>query len=438
MAKVIRYNILAGQESPCKQRKDGLIMKRNTKFFTAAVSLLLLSSVILTGCMYAISRNKGEQKPYDPDGQKENPGDAGNNIIWEAPPAQDSLQATFEAMYEISEDGHTITVISEDYLNRYWYSSEKVHSLTAEEVFYIIQDSIRIYETYDKVVLTGFDGSDAAQAADRFPAVEDAVIETSLHKSLFFNWDDKDAIYRIIRYRLQALSSPEAFFLAPILNFGSSELPEYYIPGYSENTDRDYILESFRMSDSDIDPDRTSDLFCVGEKHDVISFVSKADSQRTKVYPTAELENKMLDPGFSFRIPALGNALLEYTEDCRILLDGVELTHVSGPSMEDLSLYDITGDGTPELCFVMSFGSGIITKRIVIVDYETKEPIFVSLNRQFIDYALFIRREKGGDALLCVRSEGDYSWSGNRAPTRTGVLTYDGSEVSIVWDSEEK
>ena len=40
-------------------------MKRNTKFFTIVMSLILLSAIILTGCMYAIAADNGGVKPYD-------------------------------------------------------------------------------------------------------------------------------------------------------------------------------------------------------------------------------------------------------------------------------------------------------------------------------------------------------------------------------------
>ena len=175
-------------------------MKRNIKFFTIVISLLLLSSIILTGCMYAIAADNGEMKPYDLNGQKENSDSSGGNIVeGDAPLAQDSLQAKFEAMYEISEDGKTITVISEDYLNNYWrsnYEKEVIHSLTTEEVYFIIQDSIRIYEEYDEVVLTGFASiSSIMQVAERFPFVKDGVIKTQPDVTPYYEWDDTEAIY---------------------------------------------------------------------------------------------------------------------------------------------------------------------------------------------------------------------------------------------------
>ena len=180
-------------------------MKRNVKFFTIVISLLLLSSIILTGCMYAIAADNGEMKPYDLNGQKENNDSLDGNIVADAPQGQKPLQAKFEAMYEISEDGKTITVISADYLNNYWrsnYEKEVIHSLTTEEVYFIIQDSIRIYEEYDEVVLTGFASvSSMMQVAERFPFVEGKTIKTQPDVTPYYDWDDTEAIYEIILYR---------------------------------------------------------------------------------------------------------------------------------------------------------------------------------------------------------------------------------------------
>ena len=279
-------------------------MKRNAKFFTIVISLLLLSSIILTGCMYAIAADNGEMKPYDLNGQKENSDSSGGNIVEDAPLAQDSLQAKFEEMYEISEDGKTITVISQDYLSNYWYSNyekEVIKSLTTEEVYFIIQDSIRIYEEYDEVVLTGFASiSSMMQVAERFPFVEGKTIKTQPDVTPYYDWDDTEAIYKIIIYRLKALSSPKAFFTgAEVIRFNggdpamySSMYPEtmFYIPGYSETTDRDYILSTCLGNTDPIDLDRASDLFITSILGYSIQFFSKTYGLTTVVYPTAEMD----------------------------------------------------------------------------------------------------------------------------------------------------
>ena len=419
-------------------------MKRNIKFFTIVISLLLLSSIILTGCMYAIAADNGEMKPYDLNGQKQNSDSSGGNIVEDAPLAQDSLQAKFEAMYEISEDGKTITVISQDYLSNYWYSNyekEVIKSLTTEEVYFIIQDSIRIYEEYDEVVLTGYTSiSSMMQVAERFPFVEGKTIKTQPDVTPYYDWDDTEAIYEIILYRLKALSSPKAFFTGEeaMLSVGkepmisSTMLPwtTFYIPDYSENTNRDYILSVVgygNKMNSTVDQNEFSELFSFCNKYSAeISFVSKNYEQSTKVYPTVELDNKTY-PCFSIQIPELNNAILEHRQDDKLYIDGEYICGGMANGCVNLVLNDITGDGVPELCFVMATGSGMVDYNIVIIDYQTKECIFSLSDRSYHDYKLFFR-----DGLLCVLERKYMSIEF----TRTGVLTYDGSKISVSWDAE--
>ena len=398
-------------------------MKRNVKFFMTVTALLLLSAVILTGCIYVIAADNGATKPYDPEQRQETsdggvtqPGEKnpGNSIVEDAPITQGSLQAKFESMYEISEDGKTITVISEEYLNNYWrsnYEKEVIHSLTTEEVYFIIQDSIRIYEEYDEVVLTGFASvSSMMQVAERFPFVKDEVIKTQPDVTPYYEWDDTEAIYEIILYRLKALSSPKAFFTGEeAIRFVGAEpgivstmLPwtTFYIPDYSENTDRSTILKAIGYAvipNIDYHVDVISDLFSFCNKNGAyINFESKTNAKSTKVYPTVELDNKT-KPYFSIKLPELNNAVLEQKQDYKLYLDGELLVGRMAEDFANLCLYDITGDGVPELCFVMATGSGMLDYNIVIMDPLTKECIFSLSDRCEHDYKLFFR-----DGLLCV------------------------------------
>lgn len=419
-------------------------MKRNVKFFTIVISLLLLSSIILTGCMYAIAADNGEMRPYDLNGQKENSDSSGGNIVEDAPLAQTALQTKFEAMYEISEDGKTITVISKDYLSKYWqsnYEKEVIHSLTTEEVYFIIQDSIRIYEEYDEVVLTGFASiSSIMQVAERFPFVKDEVIKTQPDVTPYYEWDDTEAIYEIILYRLKALSSPKAFFTGeeamlsvgkePMINSTMLPWTTFYIPNYSESTNRDYILNVVGYGsamNSTVIEDEFSELFSFCNKNGAyIYFESKNYEQSTKIYPTVELDNKT-KPYFSIKLPELNNAVLEHKQDYKLYLDGELLVGGMAMDFANLCLYDVTGDGVPELCFVMATGSGMVDYNIVIMDPLTKECIFSLSDRCEHDYKLFFR-----DGLLCVLERKYMSIE----LTRTGVLTYDGSKISVSWDAE--
>lgn len=419
-------------------------MKRNMKFFTIVISLLLVSFIILAVCMYAIAADNGEMKHYDLGGQKENSDSPSGNIVENAPTAQGSLQAKFEAMYEISEDDKTITVISEDYLNKYWqsnYEKEVSKSLSTEEVYFIIQDSIRIYEEYDEVVLTGFGSySSTMQVAKRFPFVEDKIIKTQPDVTPYYDWDDTDAIYEIILYRLKALSSPKAFFTGeeamrsvgeePGINSTMLPWTTFYIPNYSESTNRDYILFVVgygNKMNSTVNEDEFSELFSFCNKNGAyINFESKSYTLPTKVYPTIELDNKTY-PYFSIKIPELDNALLEHKQNFKLYIDGEYLCGGTGGTFANLILNDLTGDGKPELCFVMATGSGMVDYNIVIIDYQTKECIFSLSDRCNHDYKLFFR-----DGLLCVLERKYMSIE----LTRTGVLTYNGSKISVSWDAE--
>ena len=289
-------------ENACKERMEET-MKRNTKFFAFVILLLLASSLALAGGMYAIAAGGGEMRDYDLEVQKR----THESIAAEdAPPTQDSMQTKFEAMYDISEDGKTITVISEDYLKAYWksnYEKEVIRSLTAEEVYFIIRDSIRIYSEYDRVILAGFDSVPSdRRVAERFPLVEAQEIRRPV-TSLFDRDRVKKDIHTIILYRLRALSSPGAFFTGteairfcggdPVTYNGPYSETVFYIPGYSETTDRDYILSVCGGSADFTDLNRFSDLFAVSALGEpVIEFSSVANGSSVKVYPTAEMESR--------------------------------------------------------------------------------------------------------------------------------------------------
>ena len=262
-------------------------MKNNFKFFSIVLVLLLASSIVLMGCMYAIAAENGDAKVYD-----------------DTPTSQTELQKKFSAMYDISEDGKTVTVISEEFLNDYWqsnYEKEVIHSLTTEEVYYIIQDSIRIYMEYDKVILTGFASvSSNKQIAERFPYLDGAELTSRSEKSSLDREKIESDIHSIIMYRLRALSSPKAFFTgADAIRFVGDEPAKYssmypeavfYIPGYSFDTDRDYILSIMGGNSNFTDLEKFTDLFEVSVKGGInIRFSSITNGTTTDVFPSEDI-----------------------------------------------------------------------------------------------------------------------------------------------------
>lgn len=272
-------------------------MKNNMFFIFITMALLLASSIVLTGSMHAIAAKREDSKTYIMDSRISDKSMAMNNT----PMPQTELQEKFSAMYEFSEDGKSVTVISEDYLNNYWQSNfetEQIHSLTAEEVFFLVQDSIRLYNEYETVVLLTFDPvSSDEQVFARFPHVVGKSIST-LSEQNSIDWDKVESdIHAIILYRLTALSSPNAFFTGAdaILSSGgypeiySSMYPEtlFYIPGYSSDTERNTILSNMGNGYT---PELIVDLFIVSVADDAtIKYWLSVNGEKIPVFPTDEM-----------------------------------------------------------------------------------------------------------------------------------------------------
>lgn len=251
-------------------------MKNDLKFIVSAVGIILSSVLLLTGCMAAIVASPDTTHPYQLSTIPQTIPEAGSNAnadtayqslidspyvlvetpidpaLQETPVSQEELKAKFSAMYAFSKGNKTVSVISESYLKDFWssnYEKEVVHSLSIGEVMYIIQDSIRIYNEYDTVMLAGFSANTSDTAiSTRFPALEQQTIHPEP--------DDRDQaredIRKIIQYRLQALSSPKAFFtVTEMMEYRKTDLktvPElcqevfFYIPNYSADTNRNLYL----------------------------------------------------------------------------------------------------------------------------------------------------------------------------------------------------
>ena len=329
-------------------------MKNNFKFFSIVLVLLLASSIVLTGCMYAIAAENGDAKVYDMGSQIS----ADGNIIVDedTPTSQTEMQKKFSAMYDISEDGKTITVISKEYLSKFWYSNyekEVIHSLTTEEVYFIIQDSIRIYMEHDKVILAGFVSvSSNKQVAERFPYLDSAELSSRSEKSSLDREKIENDIHTIIMYRLRALSSPKAFFTGadairfvggnPIAYDGMYPESVFYIPGYSANTDRDYILSIMGGNSNFTDLEKFTDLFEVSVEGGInIRFSSVVNGSTTEVYPTEDI----------YRVPVLDG--LETSKDNNVV-NKPDLDKNNAPEEEKNNLYYFKLDTSNEKSSLMA------------------------------------------------------------------------------------
>ena len=296
-------------------------MKKHWKFIVPVVSIILSSALLLTGCMAAIVASTDTTRPYQLSAIPQTIPEAGGNPdtetvpqrpivtpgfaelqidpeLKEPPVSQEELKAKFSAMYDFSKGNKTVSVISEAYLDDFWssnYEKEVVHSLSIPEVLYIIQDSIRIYNEYDTIRLVGFsaDTSDGA-ISSRFPALEQQTISP--------NPDDRDQargdVRKIIQYRLQALSSPEAFFtVAEMMEYRKNDLaaiPDlcrevfFYIPGYTADTNRNLYLNDASYCNS-----RSHyGVFCFSYFNRLVLFTC---GNPETVYPTKELSLEVQD-----------------------------------------------------------------------------------------------------------------------------------------------
>ncbi len=256
------------------------------KSFIITVASLIISAVlVLCVCMYFIwDKNAGKTAPIV------------NDVIDEVStvptpekdkPSQEELRAKFSAMYEINEADNSITVISEEYLKVYWAMNsikESVRSLSVDEVLYIIQDSIDIFYRYDRVILGSFVAE--SNAPWRFPYFE----EEAWYAPVRNQYENVKQIYEIILYRIRMLSSPTAVLEGiPEMHY-SHVLKSFYIPGFSDETDREALVNEFIETSIPFE----LDFFRLDESDDgdgkVISLYS--GGVRTQVYPTLEMEEK--------------------------------------------------------------------------------------------------------------------------------------------------
>lgn len=109
-------------------------------------------------------------------------------------------------------------------------------------------------------------------------------------------------------------------------------------------------------------------------------------------------------------------------ENYSVYLDGELLAKFF--CITDIYLCDITGDGIPEMCFNIAFGSGLIDLRISAIDCSTGKTIFSLSDRGKNDYTF---AEENGSLIIVERGRLSDNVTG------IGTLTYDGGNVSVDW-----
>ena len=124
---------------------------KNKKWLIATVCMLLASSVILAGCMYAIAQQEEPSKPYEM-------GEAVSLVPEDAPTAQTEMEAKFAVYNHVLEVGEekTLVLFSDEQATEQWAKRENGEDfrLTYDEIIFLINDSLRLYNTYDEIYLT--------------------------------------------------------------------------------------------------------------------------------------------------------------------------------------------------------------------------------------------------------------------------------------------
>ena len=122
----------------------------------------------------------------------------------------------------------------------------------------------------------------------------------------------------------------------------------------------------------------------------------------TKWFDYLEAPDEMnWDGGLEINIPEFPNVTFRwYPEKMEAVTEkeSIPLTLYTGMPIWNAYFCDLTGDGLPELCSSLSFGSGIIDERIVIYDYANGVSYELE-DRGTYDYIL---RLNDSDGQLCV------------------------------------
>lgn len=281
-------------------------MKRHNGFLTVVVSILLLSSILLNGCMYAIAADKGDEKPYNLNLQS---GVTSDGRLESAPLSQAELQEKY-GVYLHAEDGKSVTVFSEEQ-----YAELKAARdggtripLTYDEILFLVNDSINLYFTYDEIRLTNANRDHVTpflheQSGDAFTirAYNMDYSEYGSYSAAKQAYSTMlDDIYEIIYYRLYM---HDAGFSNTLLNGASENVPVLSIDtdriGGAENEEKlekayKRILKWKYLTSYDSEyvqsalPVLDVPVLCAG-KENTFSIYGPDVYQTQRLYPTAEL-----------------------------------------------------------------------------------------------------------------------------------------------------
>lgn len=111
--------------------------------------------------------------------------------------------------------------------------------------------------------------------------------------------------------------------------------------------------------------------------------------------------------------------------------DGKTRTLFSGMPITNVYFSDLTGDGKPELCATVYFGSGVVDSHIVVYDYVNKQT-YALWNRMEYDYHLYMENGR----LLIGRTPYHSGFPSGDIQTDTGTLVLQNGRLFVKWQSD--
>ncbi|MDR1209974.1 MAG: DUF5301 domain-containing protein [Clostridiales bacterium] len=138
----------------------------------------------------------------------------------------------------------------------------------------------------------------------------------------------------------------------------------------------------------------------------------------------AQREDLPWDRAIALDVPEYPGVKFEWTSE-KLTADGEEI--MSGMPIWNLYLADVTGDGNPDFCATVSFGSGIVDTRILAYDYAGGKLYSLS-DRAFYDYSLSL----GDGRLIVTQTNGMFSGGDEGERLETGILAIVDGELTAI------
>lgn len=227
-------------------------MKQNREFIFSVIAFLILSALAITAVLLRLADTDGQTKPYESAPLSEST----DSAEWIESVSLAAIKDKFDRHVHIHSDGKTVTVFdaeeAEEWAKR--RESGEKFGLNETEIVWAIQDSVRLYRKYDRILLNpthnercyDTERTEISPYHGDFSEYEDAEARNQARENALTD------LYTLILYRIDTMSAPEAFFTsneaAEFCGYDDHLVQNptfYYIPAYSDRTERLQILGAY-------------------------------------------------------------------------------------------------------------------------------------------------------------------------------------------------